>query len=169
VTVVVTVDEIKTLRDLTGAGIMDCKRALEQAEGDVEKAQELLREVGMASAAKKASRETNEGLIETYIHTGGRVGAMIEVNCETDFVSRTPEFKALAHDIAMQVAAMAPVYVDGVDAPEGQDHDPEEAFLLQQPFIKDPSRTVQDLLNEAVGKLGENVRVRRITRFSLGE
>ncbi len=147
---------------------MDCKRALEETGGDQEKAAALLREKGIASAAKKASRQTNEGLVETYVHTGGRVGAMVEINCETDFVARTDDFKALAHDIAMQVAAMAPASIDG-DAPEGEEAPPQESVLLQQPFIKDPSLTVQDLINEAVGKLGENVRVNRIARFSLGE
>ena len=165
----VTVEAIKVLREDTGAGIMDCKRALEQASGDLEKAKEILRDQGVAAAAKKASRATHEGLVETYIHTGGRVGAIVEVNCESDFVARTPEFKSLSHDLAMQVAAMSPLYVDGSDVPEGVDHHPPEAYLLQQPFIKDPSRTVQDLLNEAVAKLGENVRVRRFARFSLGE
>ena len=148
---------------------MDCKRALEETGGDQEKAAALLREKGIASAAKKASRATNEGLVETYVHTGGRVGAMVEINCETDFVARTDDFRALAHDIAMQVAAMAPVSIGGTDTPEDEDAPAQENVLLQQPFIKDPSLTVQDLINEAVGKLGENVRVNRIARFSLGE
>lgn len=148
---------------------MDCKRALQEAAGDVEAAQQSLVAKGMASAAKKASRATNEGLIESYIHSGGRIGALVELNCETDFVARTDDFKALAHDIAMQVAAMAPASVSGDDTPEGQEEPPQESVLLQQPFIKDPSLTVQDLINEAVGKLGENVRVNRIARFSLGE
>ncbi len=165
----VTVEAIRALREQTSVGIMDCKRALEEAGGDTEKAAALLRERGIASAAKKASRATNEGLVETYVHTGGRVGAMVELNCETDFVARTDDFKALAHDIAMQVAAMAPASVSGDDTPEGQEEPPQESVLLQQPFIKDPSLTVQDLINEAVGKLGENVRVNRIARFSLGE
>ena len=165
----VTVEAIKALRDRTGAGIMDCKRALEQAEGDLDQAQGILREQGIASAARKASRTADDGLVEAYIHKGGRVGAMVEVNCETDFVALTSDFKALAHDIAMQVAAMAPLYVDTDDIPDGEDADPREVCLMQQPFIKDPDLTVQDLVNQAVGKLGENVRVRRFARFSLGE
>ena len=163
------VDAIKTLRGLTGAGVMDCKTALEESKGDLKKAEEVLRKKGIASARSKASRETNQGLVESYIHSGGRIGAIVEANCETDFVARTDDFKELAHSLAMQVAAMAPKYVDSSEIPEGEAENPEEACLLQQPFIKDPSKTVQDLVNEAVGKLGENVRVRRFTRFSLGE
>ncbi|MGH2544180.1 MAG: elongation factor Ts [Ardenticatenaceae bacterium] len=148
---------------------MDCKRALEQANGDLNKAEEILRQKGIASAAKKASRATNDGVIESYIHSGGRIAALVEVNCETDFVARTADFKDLAHDIAMQVAAMAPLYVDESEIPEGADVSPDEVCLLNQPFIKDPSKTIQELVNEAVGKLGENIRVRRFTRFALGE
>ena len=148
---------------------MDCKRALKQANGDLDQAQSILREQGIIFAAKKASRATNEGLVEAYIHSRGRVGAIVEVNCETDFVARTTDFKILAHDVAMQVAAMSPLYLDSADIPDGEDVEPQEACLLQQPFIKDPTRTVQDRLNDEVGRLGENVRVRRFTRFSLGE
>ena len=165
----VSVDSIRALREKTGAGIMDCKRALETAKGDLDRAEDILREQGIASATGKAARATNQGLVESYIHSGGRVGAMIEVNCETDFVARTPEFKLLAHDLAMQVAAMSPEYVDGEDVPEGEDLDPQEACLMQQPFIKDPTISVQDLVRQSVGALGENVRIRRFTRFSLGE
>ena len=148
---------------------MDCKRALQKSKGDPAKAEEILREQGIASAAKKASRETNQGVVESYIHSGGRIGAIVEVNCETDFVARTPDFKELAHDLAMQVAAMSPLYVDDSEIPDGDEVDPQQACIMQQPFIKDPSQTVQDLVNEAISKLGENVRVRRFTRFSLGE
>ena len=165
----ISVDTIKALRSLTGAGVMDCKTALQESSGDMEKAEEVLRKKGMASAKSKASRETNQGLVESYIHSGGRIGALVEANCETDFVARTGEFKELAHSLAMQVAAMAPKYVDSSDMPEGDGENPEEVCLLQQPYIKDPSKTVQDLVNEAVGRLGENVRVRRFMRFSLGE
>ena len=165
----VSVDSVKALRELTGAGIMDCKRALVAADGDLDRAQELLREQGIASAAKKVSRETKEGLVEAYIHSGGRVGAIVEVNCETDFVARTDDFKSLAHDVAMQVAAMSPQYLDSADIPEGETVDPQEACLLQQPYIKDPTLTVEDLVNDAVAKLGENVQIRRFTRLSLGE
>jgi len=165
----ISVETIKALRGRTGAGIMDCKQALQQANGDLHEAEEILRDQGIASAVKRASRDTNEGLVESYIHSGARIGAMVEVNCETDFVARTPDFKALAHDLAMQVAAMSPVYVDNVDIPDGEEVDPQQACLMQQSFIKDPTQTVQDLVRAAVGKLGENVRVRRFARFSLGE
>jgi elongation factor Ts len=165
----VSVEAIKHLREKTGAGIMDCKRALQQAEGDPDRAEDVLREQGIASAAKKVTRQTNQGLVESYIHNGGRIGAMVEVNCETDFVARTPDFQGLAHDLAMQVAAMSPKYVDVSDVPEDEPVVHQEACLLQQPFIKDPARSVQDLVNEAIGRLGENVRVRRFTRLSIGE
>ncbi len=165
----VSVEAIKELRERTSAGIMDCKRALQESKGDLDRAEEILREQGIASAAKKASRATNQGVVESYIHSGGRIGAIVEVNCETDFVARTPDFKELAHDLAMQVAAMSPLYVDDSEIPDGDEVDPQQACILQQPFIKDPSQTVQDLVNEAISKLGENVRVRRFTRFSLGE
>ena len=165
----VSVEAIKELRQRTSAGIMDCKRALQESKGDLARAEEILREQGIASAAKKASRTTSQGVVESYIHSGGRIGAIVEVNCETDFVARTPDFKELAHDLAMQVAAMSPLYVDDSEIPDGDEVDPQQACILQQPFIKDPSRTVQDLVNEAISKLGENVRVRRFTRFSLGE
>ncbi len=164
-----TVTTIKELRERTGAGIMDCKRALEETSGDLAKAEELLSQRGIASAVKKATRSTEEGIVESYIHSGGRIGVLLEVNCETDFVARTDDFKELAHDIAMQVAAMAPSYVNSDDVPDGEDADSAETVLMQQPFIKDPSKSVQDLVNEGIGKLGENIRVRRFTRFSLGE
>ena len=164
-----TVTTIKELRERTGAGIMDCKRALEETSGDLAKAEELLSQQGIASAVKKATRSTEEGIVESYIHSGGRIGVLLEVNCETDFVARTDDFKELAHDIAMQVAAMSPSYVNGDDVPDGEDAESAETVLMHQPFIKDPSKSVQDLVNEGIGKLGENIRVRRFTRFSLGE
>jgi len=166
----VSVESIKALRGQTGAGVMDCKSALEQANGDLHKAEEFLRERGVAAAAKIASRITNEGVVEAYVHSGGRIGALVEVNCETDFVARTPDFKELAHDLAMQVAAMSPLYLDCADIPEGEEQaNTQGACLMQQPFIKDPSKTIQDLVNEAVVKLGENVKIRKFSRFSLGE
>jgi len=167
--VTITTADIKALRELTGAGIMDSKRALEEAGGDIERAQDILREKGIASAAKKSDRETEQGVIESYIHSGGRIGAMIEANCETDFVARTEDFKALAHDIAMQVAAMNPRFIDESEIPDGEDVDPQESCLLQQPFIKDPGMTIDELIKELIGKLGENIRIRRFSRFSLGE
>ncbi len=148
---------------------MDCKRALEASEGDLAKAEDILVKQGIASASKKASRSTEEGIVESYIHSGGRIGVLLEVNCETDFVARTDDFRELAHDIAMQVAAMAPSYVSSEEVPEGEDADSSETVLMHQPFIKDPSKSIQDLVNEGIGKLGENIRVRRFTRFSLGE
>jgi len=166
---VVTTEAIKTLRDLTGIGIMECKRALEEAQGDIKKAEQVLLTRGATVAAKKSSRDVNEGLIDSYIHSGSRVGAIVEVNCETDFVARTPDFQDLAHDLAMQVAAMAPLYVDQENIPEGEEGAPQVVSLLQQPFIKDPSLTVKDVINSVVGKVGENIRVRRFTRFALGE
>ena len=164
-----SVATIKELRERTGAGIMDCKRALEETSGDMAKAEELLTQQGIASAVKKATRSTEEGIVESYIHSGGRIGVLLEVNCETDFVARTNDFKELAHDIAMQVAAMSPSYVSSDDVPDGEDADSAETVLMCQPFIKDPSKSVQDLVNEGIGKLGENIRIRRFTRFSLGE
>lgn len=165
----ISVESIKALRELTGAGIMASKNALQESDGDIVKAEERLRQQGIALAMKKSSRATNQGLVESYIHSGGRIGAIVEANCETDFVARTDDFKSLAHDIAMQVAAMDPKYLDVGDIPDGEDENPEQICLLQQPFIKDPSKTVQDLVNEVVGKIGENIRVRRFSRFALGE
>ena len=160
---------IKSLRDATGAGIMDCKKALERAEGDVEKAQEILRQKGISVAAKKADREVREGIIEAYVHSGNRIGALVEVNCETDFVARTPEFKELSHDLAMQIAAMSPEFIGDGDLPEDLDGASQEAVLLLQPYIKDPTKTIQELVNEVIARVGENVRIRRFSRFVLGE
>ena len=160
-----TTELIKELRERTSAGVMDCKKALDESNGNVDKAEQILKEQGIASAAKKAGRDTDQGLIETYIHSGGRIGAMVEVNCETDFVARTKEFSDLAHDIAMQIAAMNPSTLEENNTDVASDN----SSLLQQPFIKDPSKNIQELINETVGKLGENIRVRRFKRFSLGE
>jgi len=148
---------------------MDCKRALQDTGGELGKAEDLLVAQGVAAAAKKASRTTNEGLVESYVHTGGRIGALVEVNCETDFVARTHEFKQLAHDLAMQIAAMAPLSVDCKDDSHTGVEKPEGACLMHQTYIKDPTKTIHDLVNEAVTSTGENVRVRRFTRYSLGE
>ena len=165
----ISVESIKTLRERTGAGIMDCKRALEETSGDLERAGEIIRLKGIASAVKKAERDTGQGVVDCYIHQGNRVGAMVEVNCETDFVARTQEFKDMVHDLAMQVAAMAPLYVDSEEIPEGYDVNAEEICLLEQSFIKDPGRTIKDLISEVVGRTGENIRIRRFERFALGE
>ena len=158
---------IKQLRERTSAGVMDCKNALEESNDDIDKAENLLLEKGIASASKKIGRDTNQGIIETYIHSGGRIGSIVEINCETDFVARTDEFKNLSHDIAMQIAAMAPKAVSPEIDPESTLN--KDEFLLNQPFIKDPSKTIQDLINENVGKLGENIKIRRFERFTLGE
>ncbi len=165
----VTVETIRTLREQTGAGIMDCKQALEASGGDLSKAAEALRRKGFAQAAKRSANATSQGLVEAYIHTGGRVGALVELGCETDFVARTAEFRELAHNLAMQVAAMAPQYVDQSQVQEGDSRPPDQTALLHQPFIKDSSRTVSEIVQELAAKVGENVKVLRFTRLALGE
>src|SRR3989304_4064124 len=159
---------IKELREQCGAGVMDCRGALVSTEGDLEKALAILKEKGLIKAQNKSERVTTQGLVEAYIHTAGRIGALVEVNCETDFVARTTEFKCLAHDIAMQVAALAPKYVSPEDIPDGTEADPVEVCLLSQPFIKDPTRTIKDIIIETIAKTGENIKVRRFTRYELG-
>jgi len=165
----VTAQQVRALRDQTGAGIMDCKVALESAEGDLEKAVLALREKGIASVAKRVGRDTNEGVIETYLHTGGRVGAMVELGCETDFVARTEEFQKLAHDIAMQVAAMGPIYVDQDEIEDDDGRPPAQISLMQQPFIKNSSSSVGEMVKDLAAKVGENVRVVRFNRLEVGE
>jgi len=150
----VSVENVKKLREQTSASVSDCKTALEEANGDFEKAKEILRKKGIEAAAKKADRPVGQGLIETYIHANGKIAAMIEVNCETDFVARTDDFKNLAHEVAMQVCAMDP-------------KDVEE--LLAQPYIRDESKTIEDLVKETISKVGENIQVKRFIRFELGE
>jgi len=164
----VSAAQVKELRDKTGAGIMDSKRALEESDGDIAKAEVLLNEKGLASAAKKAGRETSEGLVVSYIHTGGRVGSMIEMNCETDFVARTEDFEGLGRNLAMQVAAMNPRFVDRASVPDGVDDVKDEELLLEQEYIRDSSMKIGDLINDSIGKLGENIRIRRFSRFELG-
>jgi elongation factor Ts len=194
----ITADAVKELRERTGAGMMDCKRALTEADGNVEKAVGLLREQGLAAAARKAGREAREGLVSSYIHPGGRVGVLIEVNTETDFVARTEEFQRLVRDLAIQVAGMAPIYVDEERIPadvlaakrselataEDVQKKPEhiraqivegqlkkwltQVSLLDQPF-RDEERTVRELIIERIAIIGENIRVRRFTRYALGE
>ncbi len=190
---------VKALRDKTGAGMMDCKRALEETKGNMDEAIEYLRKKGAAVAAKRADRETNQGVIESYIHAGGRIGAMVELNCETDFVAKTPGFKQLAHDIAMQITAMTPQYVTREQIPQEvlnkeleiyktqaqNEGKPEqvaekisqgklekfyqEVVLIEQSFIKDSGKTIRDIIDEEVAKVGEKVSVRRFVRFHLGE
>lgn len=160
---------VKELRERSGAGVMECKTALEEADGDLDRAASLLQDRGIAKAEKKAHRETSQGVVDCYIHAGGRIGTMVEVNCETDFVARTDDFRSLAHDLAMQVAATTPLAVSEDDLPSGAEGDPKELCLLRQPFIKDESKTVEDLVKETIAKTGENIRVRRFARFELGQ
>lgn len=160
----IPIERVKELREKSGAGVIDCKRALEEAGGDLDGALALLRERGLAQVAGRAGRAAGEGLVEAYIHGGGRIGVLLEVNCETDFVARTPEFRSLAHDIAMQIAWTNPHAV--VD--EGAAEPSQELPLLQQPFIKDESRTVADLVREVAAKTGENIVIRRFARYELG-
>jgi elongation factor Ts len=160
---------IKALREETGAGVMDAKRALDAADGDMAKAKAILREQGIAAAAKRSERETSNGVVEAYIHAGGRIGVLVEINCETDFVANTEDFRTLARNVAMQVAAMNPLVIAPED-PDRAQHEgsDEEVCLLSQPFIRDGSRTINALVQEAVAKTGENIRVRRFTRYELG-
>ena len=190
---------VKELRQRTGVGIMDCKNALEETEGNLDKAIEHLRKKGLATAAKKSGRITKEGLVGSYVHAGGKIGVLVELNCETDFVARTEEFRDLVKDMAMQIAAANPLYLDQDHVPgeviekereilrtqakdsgkpekvierivEGRiDKFFSEVCLLSQPFIKDPDKTVRDLLNEAISRIGENISIRRFVRYQLGE
>jgi elongation factor Ts len=148
---------------------MECKQALEATGGDIEQAVAALRAKGLADTAKRVGRATNEGVIEAYIHTGGRVGAIVELGCETDFVARTSEFQQMAHDIAMQVAAMAPVYLDKDDMEEGDSRPAAQVTLLNQPFIKNNSSSVGEMVRELAAKVGENVRVVRFNRLAVGD
>ncbi len=195
----VSATAVRDLRERTGAGMMDCKRALAEVDGNIDKAIVYLREKGLAAAAKRAGRSASEGLVEAYIHAGGKIGVLIEINCETDFVARTDDFRALVRDLAMQVAAASPRYVRREDVPAAvvaQERDiyaaqaassgkpaaviekmvagkVEKFFadvcLLEQSFIKDPDKPVHQLVSDAVAKMGENIVVRRFARFQLGE
>jgi len=168
----ISADRVKELREKSGAGVMDCKRALVEADGDLDRAAALLRQRGLAQVAKRAGREATEGIVDAYIHAGGKIGVIVEVNCETDFVARTPDFRALAHDIAMQIAATNPPSVgdaegDGEGGGESAGST-EDLPLLSQPFIKDPKRTVADLVRDTAARTGENIVIRRFTRYELG-
>lgn len=195
----ITSKMVKELRDKTAAGMMDCKKALTETDGDMEKAIDLLRQKGLAVAAKRAGRATSEGIISTYIHAGGKLGVMVEVGCETDFVAKTDKFIEFAKDVAMHIAAANPVSVTREDVPDavvarekeiyiqqGLDSGkPEnivekmvtgkiekfiaEIVLLEQPFVKDPDRTIQEILTDLVGKMGENITIKRFVRFQIGE
>ena len=195
----ITAALVKELRERTGAGMMDCKKALSATDGDLEKAIDFLREKGLAAAAKKAGRVAAEGLVEAYIHGGGRIGVLVEVNCETDFVAKTDAFKELVKDIAMHIAATNPSYLKREEVPTAElEHEqavlaeqarnegkPEkiiekmvagrivkyykEVCLMEQPFVKDPDKTISDLITESIAKIGENISIRRFTRYQLGE
>ena len=195
----ITAALVKELRERTGAGMMDCKKALTAVEGDMDKAIDFLREKGLAAAAKKAGRVAAEGLVEAYIHGGGRIGVLVEVNCETDFVAKTDAFKELVKDIAMHIAATNPSYLKREEVPTAElEHEqavlaeqarnegkPEkiiekmvagriekyykEVCLMEQPFVKDPDKTISDLITESIAKIGENISIRRFTRYQLGE
>lgn len=195
----ITAEQVKELRAATGVGILDCRKALEQADGDFEKAFDYLREKGLATAAKRATREASEGFLELYSHGNGRVGVMVEVNCETDFVARSEAFRAFAHEIALQIAAGAPRYIRADQIPEAElEHEreiarrraleegkpenvvdrvvegrlekyKEEICLLQQPYIRDETVTVEKLLLQNVAALGENIVIRRFVRWEVGE
>jgi elongation factor Ts len=195
----ITVEMVKALREKTGCGMMDCKAALAEAKGDAEKANDILRKKGLAAAARRAGRVAAQGLIDSYIHIGGKIGVLVEVNCESDFVARNIEFQAFVKDIAMQVTASNPQYVSRDDVPDGiiqherdiletqakQEGKPEKATekivegrlekfysevcLMDQPFIKDPKIIIKDLLAGLVAKIGENIVIRRFVRYQLGE
>ena len=195
----ITAALVQELRERTGAGMMDCKKALSATDGDLEKAIDFLREKGLAAAAKKAGRVAAEGLVEAYIHGGGRIGVLVEVNCETDFVAKTDAFKELVKDIAMHIAATNPSYLKREEVPTAElEHEqavlaeqarnegkPEkiiekmvagriekyykEVCLMEQPFVKDPDKTISDLITESIAKIGENISIRRFTRYQLGE
>jgi elongation factor Ts len=175
---VVTVDDIKNLRETTGFGVMECKKALADCGGDFDAARIMLKEKGLVKAADRGARSAKEGLVETYIHNAGRMGVMVEINCETDFVARNEQFQQFAHDIAMHIAAAAPAYISEDEIPEDllsglpqdeQDDFRKEKILLNQAYIKDVSMTVGDMLTEMIAKTGENMIIRRFARFALGE
>jgi elongation factor Ts len=176
-TVKISAKDIQKLRQLTGAGVIDCKQALEKASGDFDKAKQVLRGKGVALAVKKSSRSVKEGRIESYVHLHNKIGVLVEINCESDFVSRCEEFRNFTKDIAMQIAALNPLYLKREDVPKKIIEENEcrlEDFykthcLLEQAFIKDQAKTIQDYLTEVVAKLRENIVVRRFVRFQLGE
>ena len=161
----IDVKKVKEVREKTGAGIMAAKKALEDSNGDVGKAEEVLKEQGLSNAMKKSGRETSEGVIQSYIHAGNKIGAMVELKCETDFVARTEEFIELTKDLAMQVAAMSPNYIYSED--EGAENASDEEILISQSFIKDPSLTIEDMVKSMISKVGENIKVSKIIKFDL--
>jgi elongation factor Ts len=165
----ISADRVKELRDKSGAGVMECKRALVEAEGNLDRAMDLLKQQGLSQVSKRSGREAGQGIVEAYVHGGGRIGVLVEINCETDFVARTDDFRVLAHDLAMQIAATNPPSVGELEAVAPTADTPaEELPLLSQPFIKDPKRTVADLVRDTAAKTRENVVVRRFVRYELG-
>ena len=195
----VSASDVKALREATGAGMMDCKKALTEADGNMEKATEILREKGLAAAAKKSGRIAAEGVVASYIHMGGRIGVLVEVNCETDFVAKTDQFQSFVRDIAVQIAASNPLYLSSEEVPQDtidkekeilriqaiNEGKPEkivnnmvegrikkyfkEVCLLDQPFVKDPDKSIADYVKEQIAALGENITIRRFTRYEMGE
>jgi elongation factor Ts len=164
----ISVEAVKELRNRTNVGIADCNKALLEVGGDIEKAIEFLKQRGIAIAEEKKDASATEGVIEAYIHHTKRIGALVELNCQTDFVARTAEFKELAHDLAMQIAATSPQFLTSEEVPPETETDPQAACLLSQPFIKEPTKTVQEIIAETIAKVGENIKVRRFARFELG-
>lgn len=195
----VTAQQVKELREMTGAGMMDCKKALTEADGNMDKAAEALREKGLAKAAKKAGRIASEGVVDSYIHMGGKIGVLVEINCETDFVAKTPAFKDFVHDVAMHIAAANPMYVRKEEVDEAvvekervfltkqalSEGKPEnivekmvegriekyykEICLMDQPFVKDPDKTIDQMVKEQIAAIGENISIRRFVRYEMGE
>ncbi len=164
----VSIQSVKELRDRTSAGVLDCNQALLEVGGDIEKAVVFLRQRGLATAEKRKTAVATEGLIEAYVHHTSRIGALVELNCETDFVAHTDEFKELARNLAMQVAATSPQFIIEEEMPPDAGMDPQTVCLLSQPFVREPSRTVNEILTETIAKVGENIVVRRFARFELG-
>ena len=195
----ITAKEVKELRQATGAGVLDCKKALQETDGDIQKATEVLRAQGLADASKRAGRATEQGLVDSYIHLGGKIGVLLEINCETDFVARTDEFQELAHNICMQIAAADPDYIDREEIPEevleqekrilrqqadGEGKPPEivdriiegrlekfysQVCLVDQAYIRDADLTIGELVKEAIASVGENIQLRRFARFAVGQ
>jgi len=164
----ISVEAVKELRNRTNVGILECNKALLEVGGDIEKAIEFLKQRGVAIAEKKKDVAVTEGIIEAYIHHTKRIGALVELNCETDFVAHTDEFKELAHDLAMQIAATSPLFITSEEMPPEAEIDPQAACLLSQTFIKDLNKTIQEVIAETIAKVGENIKVRRFSRFQLG-
>ncbi len=164
----ISTEDVKRLREETSAGVMDAKKALEEAGGNFDKAKELLRERGVAAAAKRSDRETSQGIVEAYIHGQGRIGAIVELQCETDFVARTDAFRTLARDVAMQVAAMNPRALTPEEVPADAAGTKDENALLTQAFIKDSKKKIADLVQDVIATTGENVRIARFSRFEIG-